>query len=325
VSVVSVATAIILQLPGKTADAAVLGVSVDGQSVVPNTIQTVNSFLYGSGYGTGGAAANAPSPDQAYAPQPQPTNTSSTSQDQDQTSTPPVVASSNDSTAPSANNSSTLLLPGEDLSASTSASLILPYSVGTFGNHFAPGDGWVSWWGAPNDSSGTLDLLANATSTGAGALLPASRDWLNYTFTANIDWVSGQTFGLVGRYVDSNNYVLCDFSTSPSGVLMTLRQYVNGTSTDLATGDVYNAAGVGEYDRNVALQVQDGRGACAFDGHEISSLMAGTSIAASSTPGGIGFTEWDPTEGASDVVVRTIGVAKGSYELGQFDDQTTLY
>lgn len=187
--------------------------------------------------------------------------------------------------------------------------------MGTFGNTFSPGDGWENWWGLSSEDGGVLTVGASASTTGGGALLEGSDGWNDYTFQATVDWVKGETFGLVARYVDPGDYLLCDFDEpGPGTVYITLRQYVNGTGTDLATEDVNNYEQVGGADIDVALAVEGGEASCSFDGTVASTFDF--SAASNAQSGGIGFTTWDGTPDNSEVVVRTVGVEQGAYDIG---------
>jgi hypothetical protein len=200
----------------------------------------------------------------------------------------------------------------------TTIPLTLPYSVGTFifGNGFKDGDGWSSWWGSSSETGGFLTVGASVDGTGGGVALAGSNGWTDYTFQATVDWLKGETFGIIARYVDDNNYVVCDFDEPQVGdVRMSIEQYVNGNEIDLANGNIENYNQVGGAGIDVAIAVQGSEGECAFNGNVISTLVASTAI----TPvqsGEIGFMTWDRTLGNSEIVVHTVGVTAGTYDLG---------
>jgi hypothetical protein len=139
----------------------------------------------------------------------------------------------------------------------TSAAEILPYSIGSFGNTFDNTHGWVPWWGTVLQKNGVLPIGGNVSSTGGGGLLPGSSAWTNVTFVANLDWVKGESFGLVARYAGDKNYVICDFGqTSIGNVYMNLRQFVNGKQIDLAAEDFTNYNQMRGNDLIAAIEVQ---------------------------------------------------------------------
>jgi hypothetical protein len=192
----------------------------------------------------------------------------------------------------------------------------LPYSIGTFGDRFGKTDDWSSWWGNISKDNGLLAIGASASTTGGGALLTGSDAWGDYTFQATIDWQKGETFGLVARYKDDNNYVVCEFDEKYVGTVhMRLEQHVDGRVIDLADGDVQNYNQMGGSGITAVIQVSGTQGACAFNYHTISSLLTGDELQAPFS-GQIGFTTWDPTENNSAIVVENIGVTNSIYYLG---------
>jgi peptidoglycan hydrolase-like protein with peptidoglycan-binding domain len=111
----------------------------------------------------------------------------------------------------------------------------LPYRADTFYD-------WKSTWGdVSTTSKGSLLLQGTVDTNGAEAVFPASKDWDNYRYTANVS-VANSNITLIARYVDENNFVACSFSKD--WVQITQRQY--GTTTILASKyvpGVLNAGG----------------------------------------------------------------------------------
>ena len=207
-------------------------------------------------------------------------------------------------------------------SAPATTEQTLPYSIGTFKNSFEDGDGWIDSWGNITQDGTVLTISANATSTGGGALLLGSDGWSNYTFQTNVDWLKGQSFGLVARFVDPSDYVMCDFDEPSVGsVSVSIREYVNGTATNLASGWVTNYNEMGGSNIPVALAVQGNEATCAFDGNQISTVVASAVIDPSLKAGGIGFTMWDPNMNNSEIVVHSVGVVSQAYSLGTYVSQ----
>lgn len=195
----------------------------------------------------------------------------------------------------------------------------LPYSIGTFNNAFVAGDGWTNWWGGSSESGGFLNIMATASSTGGGALLQGSGAWTDYTFQATVDWSQGETFGLVARYVDDNNYLVCEYDEKYVGeVHLRLDEHLDGNVIHLANGNVINYEEMGGPNIDAAIQVNGDQGECAFDGYIISSLIASNKIDPSLTYGEIGVTSWDPATDNSTIAVKSIGVVAGAYELGAY-------
>jgi len=201
------------------------------------------------------------------------------------------------------------------------AALTLPYSIGTFSNNFVNGDGWNNWWGNSSQANGVLVVGANASSTGGGVLLQGSAGWGDYTFQTTVDWNKGETFGLIARYVDNKNYVVCEFDERFMGdVQMSIQQFVNGKKTDLARGDIKNYNQMGGANVIAGIEVQGDQALCAFRGHTISTLFANTALNPVQD-GEIGFTTWNPATGNSQLVVHSVGVVSQAYSLGLNDVQ----
>jgi hypothetical protein len=175
---------------------------------------------------------------------------------------------------------------------------------------------WAPWWGNVSQDSGFLTVGGDASSTGGGALLTGSSGWTDATFIATVDWVKGESFGLVARYQGDKNYVTCDFGQTQTGnVYMNLRQFVNGQQINLASGDISNYSGIGESGIIVGIEVQGNQGTCALDGHTISTQIAGT-LLTQVQGGDIGFSTWDPTTNNSEITVHSVGVVSQAYNLG---------
>jgi hypothetical protein len=192
----------------------------------------------------------------------------------------------------------------------------LPYSVGTFGNTFQKGDGWANWWGDTSQSGGVLTIGATASSTGGAAVLAGSSAWSDYTFQANIDWIKGETFGLVARYVNPKNYLLCEFDEpSPGTVHMSIKKYVNGAVTTMVTGDVPNYEQMGGLGIVAAFAVKGNEAVCSFNAHQVVTFFLGVSPAAPQK-GGIGIAAQDPRTNNSRIVVHSVGVVSGLYNIG---------
>ena len=160
-------------------------------------------------------------------------------------------------------------------------------------------------------------IAAPGSSTGGGALLDGSGNWSNLTFTATLDWIQGETFGLVARYADDNDYVLCDFDEHAAGdVYISLKQYQAGKETELAQGDVFNYNQLGGANLTAAIQVNGNQATCSFNNHTVSTALAEDALVNPPAQGEIGFTTWNPAEGASEIDIKNVGVISAIYDLG---------
>jgi hypothetical protein len=184
----------------------------------------------------------------------------------------------------------------------------IPYSQDTF----ATGDGWGNYWGTFSETPRSLLISANSSIPTGGAFLNGTESWDNYTFTANLDWIKGEVFGMYARHTDSNNYVECVFDRRYLGdVQISLQQFVNGTEHTLTQTDLsgYNQSSILNFD--ASIEVQDTVGTCTFDGHTITNAAVGNTIAPPYS-GKIGFTTWDPNSNNSEIIVKSVSV-KANY------------
>jgi hypothetical protein len=208
---------------------------------------------------------------------------------------------------------------------STTFAQTLPYSVGTFGNSFKTGDGWTGWWDDLSESNDVLTIGANSAVTENGALLKGSDAWSNYTVQANVDWIRGDSFSLVARYVDDKNYVACEFTEPTVGrVREILSQYINGKEYRLAVGDLQNYNQQGGGGIVAGIEVQEGQGQCSFNGHAISTVFANSHLSAPFA-GQVGFKTWYGESYNGEIVVHSVGITTQAYDLGDFIDQSLAY
>jgi hypothetical protein len=177
--------------------------------------------------------------------------------------------------------------------------------------------GWTRWFGDVSQNGGILTIKSDTTSNGSGALLQGTANWEDYTFNAKLDWVVGQNFGLVGRYNTSGNYLVCEFSQQAAGtVTVLLNQHLNNDVKTLAIGLIRNYNELGGSDISASIQVKGDQVSCGFNYNSISTIVAGTRVDNSLLKGGIGFTTYDPIKKNSEIDVKSVGVALGTYYLG---------
>ena len=69
---------------------------------------------------------------------------------------------------------------------------------------------------------------STASTTGSLAYLAGSHLWGDYTMNALVDWLNADSFALLVRYKDSENYISCSFSSYGYSVQMI--EYKNGIS-----------------------------------------------------------------------------------------------
>lgn len=188
--------------------------------------------------------------------------------------------------------------------APTPTSTPLPYTI----NSFSPDPNWDLWMGSEAITSNALSIGASSTGNGGGiAFDTGTQNWTNYTFTATLDWASGETFGLIAHYTDPNDYSVCTFTQNPLGFLqIDLEQYVNGGRYILGQG-----YGPSMYPSTVmaSIAVQDNYGTCTISNSIVSSPSSVTGYyLAPPLYGGIGFTTWDDATDNSQIMIQNLSV-----------------
>ena len=188
----------------------------------------------------------------------------------------------------------------------TTTTKTFPYAAAAFDNS----QGWNTYWGDFSVATDSLNMAASTDGTSAGVLLAGTNAWDNYTFTANLDWVKGKTFGLYARYTNAQNYVVCVFNEPDRGdIKITLEQHVNGTGYVLARGDVsgwnqWGGTGITAY-----IQVQDTQGMCSFNNSIVSSAGEGFTLNPPFS-GQIGFMTSDPAKNNAQIIIRGVTVTQ---------------
>jgi hypothetical protein len=135
--------------------------------------------------------------------------------------------------APTATATATALTAAT--STAPAAKLNLPYSETNFINDA----NWQATWGAVNIDSlnaNAMDIGSAANTTGGTTILQNTNSWINYGFSATIDWSKGETFMVIGRYADADNYVACNFVRDPNNsgaATIELEKFVNGNETTI--------------------------------------------------------------------------------------------
>jgi hypothetical protein len=180
----------------------------------------------------------------------------------------------------------------------------LPYTISSFQS----GDGWQGWWGDVAEASGTLIISADTSTTGGGALLAGSSVWSDYSFQATLDWLNGESFGLLARYTSRSDYLACEFDdTSPTTARMYLDRYVGGKGTTLAGGDIVAYQRSNRSNIVASISVKGTQATCSFNSQTISGDANGM-LTGVPTSGGIGFTTWDPNISSGEIIVKSVSV-----------------
>ena len=205
----------------------------------------------------------------------------------------PLVGTST-ATTTSSNASSTTTITVT--AATTTPSL--PYSAQTF-------DDWQTSWGSVSTTStGALHLEGSLQNNGAEAIYPKSMDWTDYHYQADVSVANGN-ISLIGRYVDSNNFLACSFAKN----WVEIDQVYNGTSTVLVSksidGILPGTDGLTKA-TSVAMDVKGNTVGCA--GYGPTDNVTYTLPAGSPTAGGIGIESWYQTALADKLDLMSVKV-----------------
>ncbi len=167
-----------------------------------------------------------------------------------------------------------------------------------FNDYFALDNGWKRSWGDSSITSHSLVLKANASTTGAGAILDGTYSWQNYGYFAEMNIYDSGGITLMSRFQDSNNYLTCNFSTTTVRV----DERVDGITKTILT--VPNYLDLPKSETSFGMLVNGSRVNC-FEG---SSFVALVTFDQALDHGGIGIQVWDRNLGAANIAVKSIKV-----------------
>ena len=162
---------------------------------------------------------------------------------------------------------------------------------------------WQSIYGKIFMLDDTFHIGAGDLNKASLAVLHGSDGLVNYKMTATVDWFKGESFGLVTRYKDSENYASCDYSFD--GAYVGLYLLSGGKSVLLGRSPRLPIPYIEPW-RNRAFSV-------AVSGNDIKCLVGEDVILQYSIPsmqknGGIGFSTWDRNNGNTDIAVKSIAI-----------------
>jgi len=153
------------------------------------------------------------------------------------------------------------------------------------------GDEWEKLWGSFSVADGALSIGAGASGTGGGVLLKGSNSWKDYVLKTKIDWLKSETFSLISRYRDSDNYAVCSFSDYGRGA--SLAQVIGGKATVLAENYFLQIPYFTPWlNVNLGMKVKDNHVECLVNDGWVLRFDSGELP----KTGGIGFETWDPAD-----------------------------
>lgn len=185
----------------------------------------------------------------------------------------------------------------EETLASTTNSLSLPYQSSLFWNE------WHSDWGSATTSpDGVLLLRATASTTGATALLPDSKEWTDYSYTADITFNVNGSFSLLGRYTDAKNFLSCTFADH----YVSINETLDGVRKQVTSVRLHTSISSAVLtSTNVRMEAHKNRITCSRTGAEdVSYTLSDTRL----MKGGIGISNWFTIPGVSTLDLRSVKV-----------------
>jgi peptidoglycan/xylan/chitin deacetylase (PgdA/CDA1 family) len=164
---------------------------------------------------------------------------------------------------------------------------------------FGSDNGWLVGWGSSELKKGLFLTGASDSEDSSLSFLNGTYSWTDYTVSANVQILKGNSFALVARYIDGNSYVSCDFS--PQGVALSGR--VNGNETEISESLSISGVEVGK-DIPVGISVAGNQASCYIGDKIVTSGIISEKL----SHGGIGFKTWDNNVNNSSVLVSTVKV-----------------
>lgn len=167
-----------------------------------------------------------------------------------------------------------------------------------FYTDFAKDRGWEKTWGKQIVAKNKLELTTD-NSEGGSVILDGSYNWKDYNFTADIDWDMGDSFTLIARYIDGNNYVACNITDETISV-QEIDDAIN-RNLSIATSQFLLRKGVSF---KAGLKVIKDEIECSINEETIVNAKINPKF----IQGGIGFKNWAVSEGNSRVYVKSVEV-----------------
>lgn len=170
----------------------------------------------------------------------------------------------------------------------------LPYQ-----DNFEKYNGWIKTWGRITFGDSAIRIGSYPGTIGSLVFLDGSNLWENYVVKSRVDLVKGQTFSLLARYKNDNNYVACVFT--PGSIR--IEQMVDGgkkvtreQKENFRPIDKNREVGIGVHGEDVDCYAD---GKIAISGYNISGIAE---------RGGIGFETWDPEVNNSEMIIKEVSV-----------------
>jgi len=168
-----------------------------------------------------------------------------------------------------------------------------------YGDTFSGNSGWLTAWGNSELKNGLLLTRASATEDSSMTFLNGTFDWTNYKASANVRLLQGNSFAAVARFINGNNYVMCDFSGGDAA----LSQMIGGKENAISSSD-NNVPTASDQNMDIGIGVSGNVATCYIGNTPIAS----GAISPSLNHGGVGFKTWDENVNNSSLLVSDLKV-----------------
>jgi hypothetical protein len=152
----------------------------------------------------------------------------------------------------------------------------------------------------------------DADDTSGAIFLNGSDAWTDYLFTANVDWESGHLLALIARWSNYNDYLECDFTgNGPDSEHIDVYRVFNGVSQSMGDQGIVPSNvenGISKNDIEVSMKVSGDNVECGIGDTFFIENDLKIGLNPALLQGGIGFKTWDPDQGNSQVIVKSVSV-----------------
>lgn len=159
--------------------------------------------------------------------------------------------------------------------------------------------GWKKYYGSLGYSNGMVLESEKGGGNGAAIFLDGTELWKDYSFKAKIVWEKGSNVFIMARFIDDNNYLLCNYSDSN----IRIEKKISGKSTIIKEKKI--VFDLDKNDFNFGIKVKDDTIECMLDNRIVLSAneLNGPLL------GGVGFRVWDKEIGNSKVLIKQVNVS----------------
>jgi peptidoglycan/xylan/chitin deacetylase (PgdA/CDA1 family) len=210
----------------------------------------------------------------------------------------PTVSTSSPATSTPPSQPIPVSTPAFNVSLFDTDGNAVPYAL-NFGNYAQE---WKNMFGSLSQSDGSLLVGSNASTTSSLAVFLGGMQWEDYRLDTVVDWGKGSGFSLVGRYIDSKNYVTCSYSYY--GEYVSLYSTENGVTQTIARSPRLS---VPDYQpwvgTKLGMTVQGDEAECLINGQWAIRGQTGLT-----QPGTIGFKSYYQTANGALMSVRSATV-----------------